>query len=115
MQRRYRLRHKPDFNRLHRQGKRWFHPLAILIVQTSNLDRPRFGFTASRRVGRAVARNRAKRQFREAIRKRLGEVKAGNDCLLIISPRAVTASPTEIQTSVDFLLAEADLILVEKK
>ena len=110
MQQRYRLRRTADFDRLHRKGKRWFHSLAVLIVHPNEIDSSRFGFTASRRVGIAVERNRAKRQFKEAVRKRLGEVKLGQDCLFIIRAQAVSATSREVEEAVDILLERAGLI-----
>ena len=110
MQQRHRLRRTADFDWLHRKGKRWFHSLAILIVHPNEIDTSRFGFTASRRVGKAVDRNRAKRQFREAVRKRLGEVKLGQDCLFIIRAQAVSATSREVETAVEMLLEQADII-----
>jgi ribonuclease P protein component len=110
MQQRHRLRRTADFDWLHRKGKRWFHSLAVLIVHPNEIDTSRFGFTASRRVGKAVERNRAKRQFREAVRKRLGEVKVGQDCLFIIRAQAVSATSREVETAVETLLEQADII-----
>jgi ribonuclease P protein component len=110
MHQRHRLRRTADFDWLHRKGKRWFHSLAVLIVHPNDIDTSRFGFTASRRVGKAVERNRAKRQFREAVRKRLGEVKLGQDCLFIIRAQAVSATSREVETAVEMLLEQADLI-----
>jgi len=110
MQQRHRLRRTADFDWLHRKGKRWFHSLAILIVHPNEIDTSRFGFTASRRVGKAVERNRAKRQFREAVRKRLGEIKLGQDCLFIIRAQAVSATSREVETAVEMLLEQADII-----
>jgi ribonuclease P protein component len=110
MQQRHRLRRTADFDWLHRKGKRWFHSLAVLIVHPNEIDTSRFGFTASRRVGKAVERNRAKRQFREAVRKRLGEVKVGQDCLFIIRAQAISATSREVETAVEMLLEQADLM-----
>ena len=51
---------------------------------------PRLGFTASKKVGNAVARNRAKRRLREAARAVLYPVaEAGHDYVLIARPATV--------------------------
>ncbi len=61
-----RLKRRQDFVRLARQGSRWVTPGFILQCSPTpgeNIDL-RVGFTASRRVGGAVQRNRAKRRLR---------------------------------------------------
>ena len=50
----------------------------------------RVGFTASKKVGNAVARNRAKRRLRAVAEQVLtGDVEAGNDFVLIARPATV--------------------------
>jgi ribonuclease P protein component len=111
MLKRFRLRHKADFERLLSEGKRWHHSLAVLIVRPNELGINRFGFRASKRVGRAVDRNYAKRRFREAVRRRMGEVRPGWDCLFIIKPKSRKASSREIEDAVNGMLDQAGLII----
>jgi ribonuclease P protein component len=47
---------------------------------------PRLGLAVPKGTGTAVARNRMKRQLREAWRERLGRVPAGRDYVLIAKP-----------------------------
>ncbi|WP_052046035.1 ribonuclease P protein component [Candidatus Paracaedibacter symbiosus] len=77
---------------------------ATLVVQRLVHDTPslhvcRVGFTASKRVGNAVKRNKAKRRMREVIH--LWAKETGTlppyDLVLIAKPAAVTASFTKIQ------------------
>ena len=109
MQKRNRLRKKADFERLLSVSKRWHNSLAILLIRPNKLEVNRFGFTASKRVGRAVDRNHVKRRFKEAVRRRLGEVKPGWDCLLIIKPKSREASSNQIERAVAGLLNQAGL------
>ena len=58
---------------------------------------PRLGFTASKKVGGAVARNRAKRRLREAAREVLYPVaRAGHDYVLIGRPATVDCDYTRL-------------------
>ncbi len=45
---------------------------------------PRLGLVASRKVGNAVVRNRAKRRFRALFRQHLMDLPSGTDCVVIL-------------------------------
>jgi len=70
----------------------------------------RFAFSASRRVGHAVSRNRAKRLLRAAVFSNLTEIEPGWDCLLIARERTPDASYTEVQSAVKQLLSRAGIL-----
>jgi ribonuclease P protein component len=122
---RYRLRRRPDVQRVRRQGRRWRHPLAILLLlpaeqkmnqmnEVAGLERlpvSRFAISASRRVGHAVARNRAKRLLRAAVHSNLTEIEPGWDCLLIARQGTPHASYDEVETAIKKLLSRAQILI----
>jgi ribonuclease P protein component len=114
MQRRYRLRQPVVLQQLRRQGQRWSHPLAVLIVQRNDEELSRFAFAANRRVGKAVARNRAKRLLRESVRGHVGEIEAGRDYLFLAREATAKASYAEVEAAVLGLLKRARLLRQEK-
>ncbi len=83
MERRLRLRRTRDFARVRAAGRSWADRLAILTVAPNDLGISRFGFVASKRLGKAVHRNRARRLLREAVRQNLSCIPTGWDCVLI--------------------------------
>ena len=64
-----RLRRRADYLRCYRQGRRRHGALAVLHVAPNGERQPRLGITASRKVGKAVARQRLKRRVREIFRR----------------------------------------------
>lgn len=83
MQREFRLRHSADFEQLRTAGRQWRHPLMTLVTTPNGLPHNRFGFITSKRLGKAVIRNRVRRRMREAVRHAAPQLKQGYDFLLI--------------------------------
>lgn len=83
LKKRYRLRGSARFAEVREKGKSVAHPLAVLIALPNDLPYSRFGFSVSRRLGKAVKRNRVKRLLREAVRLQLSSFAPGYDVILI--------------------------------
>jgi ribonuclease P protein component len=111
MQRRYRLQRHSDLQSLRRQGQSWRHPLAILVVLKNEEAISRFAFSASRKAGNAVARNRAKRLLREAVRSHLGEIQPGYQCLFLAREATASAAFADVEAAVVQLLKRASMLL----
>lgn len=87
------LQASSDFQRIAKAGQKWFCPAFVIqiapLVETSRP--PCYGLTASRRVGGAVQRNRAKRRLREMIRRFYREYPApAVDIVLIARTDAIS-------------------------
>jgi len=64
-----RLRRPADFRRVFASGFRLDGPLFLLVLAPTGLGHDRLGLAASRKVGGAVERNRAKRLLRDVFRR----------------------------------------------
>ncbi len=62
-----RLTRRGDFQRMTRRARKAVTPSLILQAMAAGDGPPHVGFTASRKVGNAVARNRARRRLRAAV------------------------------------------------
>jgi ribonuclease P protein component len=99
---RERLRRRADYLRSYRTGRRRHGSFAILYFVPNQLGHPRIGITASRKVGKAVLRQKLKRRIREIYRrwKDRGKLPA-LDLVIHLKPEARGA---------DFPAFQADLL-----
>jgi len=109
MRKRYRLRTDAQFKRVRSVGRSWAQPLVVLYALPNGEGVNRVGFSVSKRIGKAVARNRAKRLMREAIRLRWDTIRPGYDLLLIARTPIAAATFAEVAAAVDHLLQRARL------
>lgn len=105
-----RLRRKDDFQRVRAGGRSWTNRLLVLGALASDLDHVRVGVTASRRVGGAVTRVRARRLIREAMRPWLREISGGWDLVFIARAPLGSASFQDVDQAVAQLLRRAGLV-----
>ncbi|MGD9028493.1 MAG: ribonuclease P protein component [Anaerolineae bacterium] len=111
MERKTRLRHTTDVQRVYDEGESWAHPLLILVIRPNDLGSSRVGVTASSNVGNAVERNRAKRLLREAARQLYPLFESeGWDVMLIARPKLVDAHERAVEKALDLLLKQAGLV-----
>lgn len=99
MHRRHRLTANERFQQVRRQGQSREERLVVLIYLPNDLPYSRFGFAASRRVGKAVRRNRARRLLRESVRLQLEMIDPGWDMIFVA--RTATAAATFGQVDKD--------------
>lgn len=110
MRREFRLRKNADFQRVRANRQSWAHPLLMLYRAPNALDLTRVGISVSRRVGKAVARNRVRRRIREAVRLRYSVLAGGFDLVFIAREPSVGASWVELRQAIDQLLRRAKLL-----
>jgi ribonuclease P protein component len=97
-----RLKRRAEFLQVAAANRKWVAPGLILQVRRqpstesksddaprAALEAVRVGFTASRKVGNAVARNRARRRLRSVARDVLSHAELGNDFVLIARPATI--------------------------
>ena len=109
-----RLRSRSDFQRVRRTGKSWAHPLTVLLASSNQLTHARIGFVASKRVGGAVQRNRAKRRLRAELRAQNNHLAAGWDLVFVARQPILDCSMPELSAAVTELLSRAGLLHIEQ-
>ena len=105
MERRYRLQKNRAFQYVYRRG----HSVACrdLVMLLAPGKQLKVGFSVSKKVGKAVIRNKVKRRLRECFRPHLGDVKNGL-YVIVARPSAAEATFKSLQRDVAYLLRKQD-------
>jgi len=101
------LTRKIQFSLVYDEGRSWAGKEVVIRALPNGLGLSRFGFVVSRRVGKAVVRNRVKRRLREIIRQK--PVLPGWDIIFIARVPAAAAGFVNLNQSVSKLLIRAGL------
>lgn len=72
-----------EFKRVYSRGKSVVRPTLVAYCMRKNLPGPRVGITASKKIGNAVKRNRARRLLRESMRELYPQLRSGFDIVLV--------------------------------
>ena len=94
-----RIRRRPEFERIYSAGSKVHGRLMTVFVMPNGRATPRFGVAATRKLGSAVERNRAKRLARELFRRRKD---IGGLDIVIVPRREMLDAP--------FAILEADYV-----
>ena len=111
MNRKYRLTRSSDIQRVRRLGSSFANPLLVLIVEkVLSDDSVRVAFLASKAMGIAVARNRAKRVLRASFVQYLEQILPGNNLLIIARAGLLSSSSIGVQKALFQVLSKARIL-----
>jgi len=96
-----------------KEGRRVSCPLFTLLYRRNDLDRTRVGVVVGKKLGSAVARNRAKRRFRELGRLSLERLPDGLDLLVLPRRESVVESAGRLREHWHAVLKRAHLVAPE--
>ena len=99
-----RLRRSCEFQRVFQYGTKLVSPLFVLYILPTRESRSRLGIAVSKRVGKAVIRNRVKRLVREVFRRHKELLTPACDVVFVARRAAARASYADFAQQLHLLL-----------
>lgn len=110
LRRAHRLKRGKDFQLTYKKGKSLAGQYVILYYIKNNLNLNKFGFSVSKKIGKAVVRNRTKRILRECCRLHQDELKTGYNIIFIARPKIKGIKFQLVEEEILKLFAKANLL-----
>ena len=104
-----------DFRRAYSKGKYAGHPLLVTYAVKNRTGEARLGITASKKVGNAVQRNRARRIITAAFMLLEEQIKKGYDIVLVARAKTPLAKSTQIAPVLQKHLQKLGLMKYDQK
>ncbi len=104
------LNENKDFRRIYAKGKSYVSSSVVTYVSKNRCRQLRVGITASKKIGNAVQRNRARRLIRESVRHLAADMKDGYDLIFVARGKTPFMKCPEVQRFIQKQLKEAGVL-----
>lgn len=85
-----------EFKRVYNRGGSSVHPLLVTYIFKNNKGITRIGLTATKKIGKAVERNRARRVIKAAIAELKREIPPGYDIVFVARAKTTTVKMQDV-------------------
>ena len=104
------LRKQRDFSRVYKKGSSRGTRYVVILYKQNSLGYTRTAFVASKKVGNAVTRNRARRLMKEACRSMQQDMAEGYDIVFVARNTIVGCTEQEVEKVMRSALRGCELI-----
>jgi len=104
------LNRNGDFRRLYYRGKSFVSPVLVTYLLRNRVGSTRVGITASKKIGKAVERNRSRRVIREAYRTLYPLLPSGYDFVFVARSRTGRSKMAEVLSAMKKHLTSAGIL-----
>ena len=107
------LRRKKDFASLYKRGKSYASKYIVVFCRKNNLEYNRVAFLASKKVGKSVKRNKARRHMKEVYKICRNNIVSGYDIIFIARNNINDVEFLELRKTTIKLLQKMKLLVGE--
>lgn len=104
------LKKNNDFRKMYSRGKQTVSPALVVYIMKNRTSSVRYGITASKKIGCAVERNRARRVIREAFFNILPQISTGYDIVFVARSRTTKVKSTYIEDCMTKIFSNAGVL-----
>lgn len=106
MEKKLSLKKDKDFKKVYKKNFACYNRDFTVLVRENGLDSPRFGFTISKKIGKAHSRNQLKRKLREIVRVNYKNLN-GVDIVIIPKKHTTEFDYHRLKSSLGYALNQA--------
>ena len=111
MNRQYSLKKNKEFNYVYRRGKSVANKHLVLVFVKRRTQGFKVGFSVSKKVGKAVIRNKVKRRLKSAFYTLFDEVDKNTLLIIIARPSIALLDYDDVKKNLIHVLKRADLFI----
>lgn len=104
------LKNTRQFNRVYKKGKSIVNKFVVMYYIPNGLEYNNIGFSISKKVGKAVTRNRVKRIMKESYRLKSENLKSGYDIVFVARVRCNRSKYNDIDIAINNCFKKAKLL-----
>ena len=104
-----RLKKRYQFNYVYKSGEHFSGEHMVLYVVSSKTKNIKIGLAVTKKIGKAVVRNRVRRQLREIIKKQVPVLKQNYNIIVVARENITTASFENLSNEFLKLVKKANL------
>lgn len=105
-----RLKKRYQFNYVYKSGEHFSGEHMVLYLVSSKTKSIKVGLAVTKKVGKAVVRNRIRRQLREIIKKQVPSLKQNYNIIVVARDNITSASFETLTNEFSKLIKKANLI-----
>jgi len=114
LQKAYRLAQRSDFNKVYKYGKSTANRQFVLyVLKNDEVEHFRLGISVSKKIGKAVVRNRMRRVLKEIVRNLAPRIEPHHDMVIVVRKAALDLSFDEMVSSVIHVCKRASILKKE--